>query len=114
VDPNFELRIDTFGAAGTVRLRVSGEVDLATAAQLEAAIGACAGESTNGTPVVLDLTAVTFIDSSGLAVVLRANDALAGRLSVAASPACERLFDIVGVRGMLPLVGGEQIAIEED
>lgn len=57
------------GAArpGTLILRVLGELDLAVAGQLEEALeGADPGDR-----VVVDLTDCEFIDSTGLAVVLR-------------------------------------------
>ncbi len=110
MDADFQVTIERFESVAWVRLRVAGELDLATAPQLEAAIGSCAAPPASRTPVVLDLTAVTFIDSTGLGVVLRANDSLGGRLSIAPSRACERLFEIAGVRDRLPLVRRDGVA----
>jgi anti-anti-sigma factor len=46
-------------------LCVAGEIDIATAPQLAEAL-----EAYNGSPVCVDLTGVTFMDSSGIAVLL--------------------------------------------
>ena len=56
-------------------VRVSGELDLATAPQLSAVLLDAAGQST--LPVVLDLAGVTFIDSSALRTLVLAGRELA-------------------------------------
>ena len=84
----------------------SGELDIATAQMLEQEL--MAAEASDVQTIVLDLSGVTFIDSTGLRVVLDFNDRWGGerdRLRViAGSPAVERLLDIVGLRGRLPLI----------
>jgi anti-anti-sigma factor len=55
--------------AGEPRIvTVRGEVDLATATDLEALVGSALAEAPDG--VVLDLEQLTFIDSSGLRVLV--------------------------------------------
>jgi anti-sigma B factor antagonist len=54
---------------GLVRIEVEGELDLATAPELEETLGRELGA---GNHVVLDLAAVTFIDSTGLHTILSA------------------------------------------
>jgi anti-sigma B factor antagonist len=66
----FEVRIE-----GDDRVVVSGELDLATAPQLTSAIEALAGTWVQR--VVVDLAAVTFMDSSGVAALCRAQEKLA-------------------------------------
>ncbi len=56
-------------------VRVSGELDLATAPQLSTVLLDAAGQST--LPVVLDLAGVTFIDSSALRTLVLAGRELA-------------------------------------
>lgn len=56
-------------------IRVRGELDLASAPQLSAALQAAGAPS--GTPVVLDLAEVTFIDSSALRALVLAGRSLA-------------------------------------
>ena len=54
--------------SGAVVVRVSGEVDLATVSELQQALAA----SGRAQPVVVDLTECTFLDSSGVRVLLAA------------------------------------------
>lgn len=49
--------------------RVTGELDMATASELRAFLD---GSEPNSHPLVLDVSGLTFMDSSGLEVVLRA------------------------------------------
>ncbi|WP_290057657.1 STAS domain-containing protein [Amycolatopsis solani] len=53
---------------GVTVLTMAGEIDLLTVPEFAATLATC----TEG-PVVLDLTAVTFLDSSGINAVLRAS-----------------------------------------
>lgn len=55
--------------AGTVTVAVNGEIDLSTIEQLEGEIRAAAGGE--AAAVVVDLSAVTFVDSAGIGVLLR-------------------------------------------
>ncbi|WP_208115581.1 STAS domain-containing protein [Labedaea rhizosphaerae] len=57
---------------GTVVVAVAGEVDLDTAPDMSAAVLSCIDEAGGG-PCVLDLTEVTFLDSAGLTVLLKAS-----------------------------------------
>jgi anti-sigma B factor antagonist len=56
---------------GTLVVAVTGEVDLDTARLLHTAITAAIDRSGGG-PCVVDLTAVTFLDSAGLTALLQA------------------------------------------
>ncbi len=56
-------------------VRVSGEVDAATSPRLQQTLEACAAKSTD---LELDLTGVTFIDSLGIRVLVRAHELTAG------------------------------------
>ncbi len=86
----------------TVRITVSGEVDIATATHLREHTSRQLAEPAE--LVVLDLTAVSFIDSTGLHALLDAAAQGGTRLRIVPSPVCLRLFDIAGVRDRLPLV----------
>jgi anti-anti-sigma factor len=81
------------GARG---FRLFGELDLESASQLE---GAFAGLQGSG-PAHLDVSGLTFLDSSGLhtiAALARAQDGN-GRLIVeGVSPSIRRLFEITGL-----------------
>jgi anti-sigma B factor antagonist len=91
---------DTDGAA---TLAVSGEVDIATAPVLREALRAHAGRS----PLLIDLSAVTFMDSSGLAVLLdlhqRAGERGERVAFIAPSQPVRLLFDVTGLGDELHL-----------
>jgi anti-sigma B factor antagonist len=84
----------------------SGELDIATVELLERAL--LEVEQADTAMIVLDLSGLSFIDSTGLRLVLDVNERCGGsadRLRViAGSPAVERLLDIVGLRERLPLI----------
>jgi len=83
--------IQAVAAEGVVTIHVRGEIDLATAPQLDAALG-----SANGLGVEVDLSEMTFCDGSGLRVLERAHDRLGARLRVTgASPFMRRLAGIL-------------------
>lgn len=59
-------RVETIGGAAVVR--VSGDIDVANAGRLGDGLRALLG---GGRPIVIDISAVTYIDSVGLHVILR-------------------------------------------
>jgi anti-sigma B factor antagonist len=89
---------------GRVMLRAKGELDLSTVPTLERALAAL----DDGAPAgVLDLSGVTFMDSSGLRLLIIASERAqaAGRqLSIIPSSAVSLVVDQVGLRATLPLV----------
>jgi anti-sigma B factor antagonist len=92
----FEARV--FEKDGATVVAVVGEVDMATADLFRQAIDvACAG----GQHVVIDLVDTTFIDSSGLAVVVRAHGELGPHARAvvvrSASPLVTRTFALTGL-----------------
>jgi anti-sigma B factor antagonist len=94
------VEADLDGAPG-VALR--GELDLAEVPGLEMALDEAIRTSRGA--FVLDLTGVEFIDSSGLAVILRARALLAREdraLAIVCRPGpVRRLFDLAGVADLL-------------
>jgi anti-anti-sigma factor len=88
-------------------LQLFGELDMATADELALQVREYAA-STGGSVVVLDLSAVSFMDSSGLDPLLRAHASLASqdRLLFLRSPgpAVLRLLRILDSLGTIPLV----------
>ena len=86
------------GAPGVEHLAVAGELCLSTSGDFETAVSAVPEAALL---VVLDLSAVTFIDSSGMHVILRAADRFraAGRRLVLLndSRVIRRLFELAGV-----------------
>ena len=98
------LELDLGEAAGVA---VRGELELATAPELSAALD----EAIRGTegPFVIDLSNVGFLDSSGIACLMRAR-ALLGRddrvLGVICPPgSARRALEITGVDELVALYG---------
>lgn len=91
------IRSDT-GPDGTARLHVSGELDAHSAPEFAEAFEPAVAA---GAAVEVDLTDVSFIDSSGLAALIGARQRVldvGGSLVVtAASNAALRLFEIAGI-----------------
>ena len=82
-----------------------GELDIATAPLLETALEA-ALTAAETIMTVVDLTVLAFIDSSGLAVLIRATQRCAGvdRLRIVNHPAVERVLDLTALRDRLPII----------
>ena len=89
----------------TCLIRASGELDRSTADRLSSALEAARA---NGVTALLDLSAVSFIDSAGLRVLLRSARAVDAHnwawFIVRASSAVWRLVELSGTRSQLPLV----------
>lgn len=101
------LRVESRNGGDQVLLSVHGEVDMATAPDLEAALErALRGPARQ---VVVDLRGVGFMDSTGLATLVRqerlARDASRRLIIVKGPPQVDQLFEITGVSGHLTLVG---------
>jgi anti-anti-sigma factor len=82
----------------------SGVVDMLTAPQLEAAIRAAV--VTKPTGLVVDLTAVEFLASAGMGVIVAAHDevgSLTNFCVVAEGPATSRPLKLVGIADIVPL-----------
>ncbi len=97
-----------FQAIGPTTLRVQGEVDTSNSEALAEALGALAESvpSEDG-DVVMDMEGLTFIDSSGVRVLIQAARSLQGRGRLvlrSAPPLVERLFDTLGLSNMEELV----------
>lgn len=102
------LRIEASFWGGQRVLRLSGELDLASRAFLEDVLGRLA---TGGCTVLLDLSRLTFIDSSGVHVAIAACELCAARgceLRLIAGPtAIQRVFALAGVLDRLPFQAEE-------
>jgi len=86
-------------AADEVRILVSGTLDLQTAPRLLASVRACGLQ--DGAQLILDLAAVAFMDSSGLAALLGVYEHHGERLRIVA-PGVETAIALSGARSFLP------------
>jgi len=104
-DPPFAVRSRV--ADGTAVVALEGDLDLTSAPDAREALQAAQAA---GSPVVLDLRALRFIDSSGLRVVLEAQRRAAeagdgAALRIAAGEGeVRRVFELSGVGALLTLV----------
>jgi anti-sigma B factor antagonist len=92
---------------GHARLRLSGELDLASGAVLRAAVD---DQLALGWRVIeIDAAGLRFCDAAGLGVLVTAQrrfQAIGGRLHlIAVSPAMARLLSITGLTGLVPRLG---------
>ena len=78
-----------------------GELDLDTVDQLRAAVDDLALRGFEA--IVIDLRATTFLDSSGLHLLIAATGRTDARITLIDGPAVvSRLFDLTGMRDVLP------------
>ena len=86
-------------------LRVSGDLDLETAPRLLAGAEPHLAGSTDA--LIIDLSTLQFIDSSGLSALIRINQRMvaAGRplTIIAPAPQVAKAFEITGLDQILPL-----------
>jgi anti-sigma B factor antagonist len=104
---SFEAEVEAYGATRTITAR--GELDVAVTATLAAAMRRALGDAPQ--IVVLDLSAVTFIDAAGVRAVVSAHrqaQARAAEVTIIPPPGpVHRVFVIVGVASTLPFAARE-------
>ena len=90
---------------GRSLVTLRGELDLGTAEQLEQALAEADGE------VLLDLRGLTFMDSTGVRVLLEAAEHGAGRLRIVPPPNGDARVTLeeTGIAPLLPLVDGDRL-----
>jgi anti-sigma B factor antagonist len=91
------MRITSTAAAGVTELAVFGEVDLATADELFAA--GTKALSADCAALRIDLAGVTFMDSTGLAALVKINNQAAGRPVLIQNPRPNvlRVFEVTAL-----------------
>ena len=100
----FQIRSSRDGdPVGTAAVAVSGELDIASADELDTAISDA--EETDIGWIVVDLSDVSFVDSTGLSVLVNAKKRNNGRLSYIPSrhDAVTRLLELTGTIEFLGL-----------
>jgi anti-anti-sigma factor len=100
--PSFALTVERYDSVATVV--VSGELDLATAPHLSAAVA----EHGDARLLVLDMTPTTFMDSTGVRALLQADrravDAGSRLVVVAGDGAVRRVLELCQLEGLLTIV----------
>jgi anti-anti-sigma factor len=101
------LTLEDAADGATHRLTLSGELDLASAPLLEQQIERLCDEG--ATELLLDLSQLAFMDSTGLRVILNSAEVCQRHgceLSLTpGTPAVQRVFEITGVLELLPFTG---------
>ena len=94
--------------AGQDVLTVSGDVDLATAHEFVAAADACLASEAEG-PLRLDLSGVTFIDSTGISALLEIRRAAANAGTDVVVVGCSAVVDrVLAIAGITDLFGSRR------
>lgn len=106
----FALSVVVEHDEGRQRVRIAGEVDLYTAAQLQHVIF----EALATGPTTIDLSGLNFIDSRGLSALVAAHRrALERNVSLqirGARGGAARVLRVTGLHAVLPLTGGTESA----
>ena len=101
IPPPFHAVVESYD--GGVRVRFSGELDLATAPDAEAAVTTAREQAD---VVHLELAEVTFLDSTGLRLIMelhRACEQDGCRLTIGPGPrGVQRVFELAAVLDILP------------
>jgi anti-sigma B factor antagonist len=101
--PGFSVRARADGDRDT--LAIVGELDLATAPELEARAEQLCAE---GRELVLDLSELAFIDSTGLLAILKTRELCAERrcgfFLIPGPPSVQRLFELTDLLDRLPFL----------
>ncbi|MGD9736317.1 MAG: STAS domain-containing protein [Solirubrobacterales bacterium] len=102
------LAVGVFDDSDSRVIRVSGELDLSTVPSLERELEAAISRPDRG--VVVDLSDLEFIDSTGIAVLVRAMGECDGEVRLkfvpSRSEAVVRVLDMTGVSGRMQLADG--------
>jgi anti-sigma B factor antagonist len=95
------LRVEVYRVEGATVLAVAGELDLATSHTLEEQLELVSAGSNSAEPLILDLTELEFMDSTGLSVLVKAHQRArdAGRRFglIRGHRQVERLLSLTGV-----------------
>lgn len=110
----FQVSLDSYGHVPIVR--VAGELDLRTVARLERALLRAISSSAH---TVVDLSACTFIDSSGIGMIVRAQHLLRSRIGadpelrlVVREPSVIKTLELTGISEITRICDSLEEALE--
>lgn len=99
------LRIETVECDGSLVLAAEGELDIVSSPLLDEAL--VRARATDAASIVVDIVKISFIDSTGLHVLIKHVDTENGRARIRltkGSPETQRLFELSGAIEYLPFV----------
>ena len=91
----------SFDASGAPLIRLAGELDISNVEAVEAQVDAIVA---SGQKVSFDLSALTFMDSSGIAMPLRVADRAEAVALCRPSPIIQRLIRVTGLTEVFEIV----------
>jgi anti-anti-sigma factor len=107
------LAVERIQAGRHELLAVEGEIDIATSPRLIAALNEAVTDSAGA--VVVDLSAVAFMDSTGLALLIRAQRRMSRRgrgfAVVCPDGPVRRIFELTDMVGMLRVTPSRETAL---
>ncbi|MEZ5118007.1 MAG: STAS domain-containing protein [Candidatus Nanopelagicales bacterium] len=110
-----DLTVQTRAEGDRTVVEVGGEVDVYTAPALDERLGALIDEGQ--TRLVLDLTGVDFLDSTGLGVIVKAlkrtRERGGGLALVVTEERIRKVFRITGLDAVVPLHSSVESALSE-
>ncbi|MGE5573332.1 MAG: anti-sigma factor antagonist [Bacillota bacterium] len=108
------MRTETRVIGNVLVVHLSGELDLGTAPEFRAKVEEELDEKPDIISIFLVLRDVTFIDSSGLGVILGRYKRLrthgGGLVAVAPSPQVRKVFELSGLTSIIPVCESEDDA----
>jgi len=104
-DDDLSIRITEAG--DHILVTVAGDLDLESAPAMTAALRKVLGDQ----PIVVDLSGVDFMDSSGLGVLVGAHKEAAGLLLAEPGPRLQKIFKITKLHKVFALYGTVDEAI---
>ena len=112
-EPELDFSVEVLDHDEAAILALAGEIDMAASQDVSAAIEHAL---TRSLPVVVDLCDVSFLDSTGVSLVLRARSlaemrGLGFAVSCAPAGAAGRVFGLVGLTDALPLHSSRAAAL---
>lgn len=100
-----DLELKIRQKSGITVVGAAGEIDVFTAPDLDAGLGEVI--AAGGVRIVLDLTGVTFLDSTGLGVLVKSLKSVRAEQGwvrlVIGSQKIRKIFDITGLDAAMPL-----------
>ena len=111
-----DLRLQTYQLEATTVVQVAGDIELSNASQLKSDLrSACEQDACR---VVVDMSEVTFIDSTGIGVLVgalkRTREQNGSFALICPQPRVRRVFEITGLLQVMPLFNTIDEALGQD
>lgn len=85
----------------TITLKVAGRLDTTTSPQMEAAVDGCIAEAND---LILDFSALEYISSAGLRVILKAQKAMNAKGSMKLTGVNDSIMEVFDITGFIDIL----------